>query len=211
MVDITDDIMECLTDRDLEKSAKGFFEMDSGQDARIPDSIVKVWLRFIRENGLSIEALPLSDPTIEAIGRKFGRPIGDRLVDWPTHGVLVEGTAKLEKEGRMEGRPVRHRRAWQRLRLGRCRCMRRQRRRRSEENHRNLKGTKMAHITSIDGYLTDEDIKNASKAFSKYEREDDKRPITTLLLGILLNGMCRCVIWRASGTLSLCASMLMIL
>lgn len=47
----------------------------------------------------------------------------------------------------------------------------------------------MAHITSIDGYLTDEDIKNASKPFSKYEREDDKRPITTLLLGILLNGM----------------------
>lgn len=47
----------------------------------------------------------------------------------------------------------------------------------------------MAHITSIDGYLTDEDIENASKAFSKYEREDDKRPITTLLLGILLNGM----------------------
>lgn len=47
----------------------------------------------------------------------------------------------------------------------------------------------MAHITSIDGYLTGEDIENASKAFSKYEREDDKRPITTLLLGILLNGM----------------------
>lgn len=47
----------------------------------------------------------------------------------------------------------------------------------------------MAHITSVDGYLTDEDIENASKAFSKYEREDDKRPITTLLLGILLNGM----------------------
>lgn len=47
----------------------------------------------------------------------------------------------------------------------------------------------MAHITSIDGYLTDDDIENASKAFSKYEREDDKRPITTLLLGILLNGM----------------------
>lgn len=105
MVDITDDIMECLTDRDLEKSAKEFFEMDSGQDARIPDSIVKVWLRFIRENGLSIEALPLSDPTIEAIGRKFGRPIGDRLVDWPTHGVLVEGTAKLEKKTGWKGRP----------------------------------------------------------------------------------------------------------
>lgn len=47
----------------------------------------------------------------------------------------------------------------------------------------------MVHITSIDGYLTDEDIENASKPFSKYEREDDKRPITTLLLGILLNGM----------------------
>lgn len=98
MVDITDDIMECLTDRDLENAAKRFFEMDSGQGARIPDSIVKVWLGFIRENGLSIEALPLDDPTIEAIGRKFGRPIGDRLVDWPTHGVLVEGTAKLEKK-----------------------------------------------------------------------------------------------------------------